>query len=71
MENFTIGVLLFLAGAFSTYCAAMDYDWYMDSRKARFLVTLVGRPMARLFYMVLGIVVMVAGILGGLGFFAS
>ena len=57
-----IGFLLFAAGAFCIVGAAMDWDWFMNSRKAQLFVTLFGRNGARVCYYVLGAVIIVLGL---------
>ena len=44
-----------LAGLFTIVCAAGDYDWFMNHRKARLFVGIFGRNGARAFYVVLGV----------------
>ncbi|MDR2006197.1 MAG: immunity 17 family protein [Acidaminococcales bacterium] len=56
------GALLMLAGGFSAFCAFKDYDWFMESRKARLLVKIFGRKVVRAFYVALG-----AALIGGGG----
>jgi hypothetical protein len=55
------GLSFMLAGVFSAFCAAKDYAWFMESRKARQLAGIFGRKAARIFYIVLGV------LLGGYG----
>lgn len=57
------GIALLAAGIFCVFCAAKDYDWFMESRKARPLVTLLKRKGARIFYILLGALITVAGAL--------
>ena len=61
MRNVFAGVVGILVGAFSTWCAFQDYNWFMNSRKARFMVWVFGRKNVRAFYIVLGVVLMLAG----------
>jgi len=49
------GVFAIGAGAFSVICAAADFDWFMNNRKAAFFVAMFGRNGARVFYVVLGL----------------
>ena len=59
---------LFLLGAacgiFCIVCAAMDWDWFMNSRKARFMCNLLGRNGARIFYAILGAIITTLGVAG-------
>lgn len=57
------GLLLVAAGIFSICGAAFDWDFFMNSRKARFFVSMFGRTIARVFYCVLGLVITVLGCL--------
>ena len=52
-----------LGGIFAFFCAYKDYDWFMNSRKARVFVKLLGRNGARIFYMSLGVFIIVIGLL--------
>ncbi len=62
-----VGLIFVAAGAFSICGAALDWDWFINSRKARFFVTTFGRTGARVFYAILGLVVVVLGLLITLG----
>ena len=55
-----IGVL---AGGFSIFCAVKDYDFFMNSSKAWLFVKLFGRNGARIFYIILGAVIICCGLL--------
>lgn len=61
------GLFLMAAGIFSIAGAALDWDWFITSRKARLFVSLFGRDGARIFYGLLGTVVTVIGLLITLG----
>jgi hypothetical protein len=54
-------VLLVGVGAFTVAGAIADWDWFMESTRARGFVRLFGRQGARVFYLVLGLLI------GGLG----
>ena len=56
--------LFLLAGCFSTLCALMNWDWFFKSPNAQFIVKPLGRTYARLFYGIVGIVLLTIGILG-------
>jgi hypothetical protein len=43
------------AGLFAMAGGILDWDWFMENRRARLVVGLVGRAGARLFYIVLGV----------------
>ncbi len=52
-----------LGGIFAFFCAYKDYDWFMNSSKASWIVKLFGRNGARIFYMGLGVFIIVIGLL--------
>ncbi|MCQ3931630.1 MAG: hypothetical protein DPW16_14325 [Chloroflexi bacterium] len=67
-NNLLTFLLLFGAGAFTIVGAVMDWNWFMNSRRARFFVAIFGRMGARIFYVLLGLFIIgMAGIiyLGG------
>ncbi len=55
-------IIIFLAGLFSVFCAAKDYDWFMNNSKAWLFVKLFGRNGARVFYILLGLVLIGASL---------
>ena len=55
------GFFVILAGVFSTFCAYRNYDWFMKSSKAWLFVKLFGRDGARIFYMILGVLLIFGG----------
>jgi len=61
------GLILMAAGVFSIAGAALDWDFFINSRKARLFVSLFGRNGARIFYGLLGTVITVIGLLITLG----
>ena len=62
MEYFFIAI-----GVFSLSGAIFNWDWYMNSRRARLLVKLITRTGARVFYAALGLFLIGLGALGLLG----
>ena len=62
MFQYGLALLVLAGGLFSTVCAAKDYDWFMESRKAKRLTGIIGRQAARIFYMFLGACMALAGI---------
>ena len=62
-----VGLILVAAGLFSICGAAFDWDFFINSRKARFFVSILGRTGARIFYAILGLVIVVLGALITLG----
>ncbi len=57
-----ISLFLVLSGFFSIFCAAKDYDWFINSSKARIFVNMFGRKGARIFYIILGCFVIAGGV---------
>ncbi len=57
--------LLGLAGAFAIAGAVFDWDFFMENRKAALWVRLFGRNGARVFYVILGLVIIVLAIVVG------
>lgn len=51
----SVGILAICGGLF-------DWDWYMELPRARFWVNLFGRGVARLFFIVLGVLLCGGGI---------
>ena len=56
------GILLVVVGLFAIVCACCDFDWFMNNYRARFFVEVLGRRGARVFYVVLGCVFLVIGL---------
>ncbi len=54
-----------LIGGFTFFCAFQDYDWFMNNRKAALLVMILGRSVARIFYMLLGLAFIGGGLFLG------
>ena len=62
-----IGILLGLAGLYTLAGAITNWDWFMESRKASRWVKLIGRNNARIFYIILGTLLFILGVLFALG----
>ena len=58
-----VGLILVAAGIFSICGAAFDWDWFINSYKARIFVAIFGRTGARIFYGILGTAIVVIGAL--------
>lgn len=56
------GILFVLAGLFSILCAIKDWDFFMNNRKALIWVKFFGRNGARVFYVILGLVIALIGL---------
>lgn len=70
-KGLIMGLLFAAGGIFSICGAALNWDWFLESRKARFFVNVFGRNGARVIYAVLGAVLVVVGILMALGIVSS
>ena len=66
-----MGWLFVAIGAFAICGAVLDGDWFMNNRRARLFVRLLGRNGARLFYTLLGSCLLVLGLLLALGIIES
>jgi immunity protein 17 of polymorphic toxin system len=51
----------YAAGAFVIVAAILDWDWFFRDWRARFFVNIFGRNGARVFYGVLGLVILFLG----------
>ena len=57
------GLLFVFGGLFSIVGAVMDWEWFMNHHKARFISSIFGRSGARIFYVILGLAIIVVGAL--------
>lgn len=62
-----IGWLIVAGGVFGICGAVFDWEWFMNHRKAQALIRLFGRNGTRIFYVILGIALVVLGILLAMG----
>ena len=62
-----LGLLIVAGGLFSICGAAFDWDFFINSRKARLFVAMFGRNGARIFYVCLGLFLVVLGALLTMG----
>ena len=67
-RSLLLGLVFVFAGLFTFAGAFFDWDWYMNHRKARFMVKILGRTGARFFYGIFGGIIAVFGILVTFGF---
>jgi small neutral amino acid transporter SnatA (MarC family) len=56
------GLIFVLIGGLAVAAAALDWEWFMGSSKARFMTSLLGRQGARLFYVLLGVALLAMGV---------
>jgi hypothetical protein len=61
------GLLVVACGAFTVCGAANDWEWFMNHHKARLWLAMFGRTGTRIFYGILGSVLVVMGVLIALG----
>ena len=64
-------LLLVLAGLFAMAGGVFDWEWFMNNRKAQALVNWLGRGVARVFYVILGLAIAILGLLITFGVVAS
>jgi len=57
-------VIFILMGAFSLVAAVFNFNWYFESEGVMMFVRRFGRKGARIFYAVLGVVLIAGGIIG-------
>jgi hypothetical protein len=63
-----IGLALIIdGGSFSIAGAYFNWDWFMNSRKARPIVAIFGRAGARIFYALIGVALTMLGLLFAIG----
>ncbi len=60
-------LFLIIGGIFSFLGAWQQWDWFMNDHKAKFISMFLGKTGARIFYILIGIALTVAGTLGLLG----
>ena len=58
-----LGPVILFFGLLCIVSAIFDWDWFMNHHKAQFVCTKLGRNRARVFYVILGVVLFVLGIL--------
>ena len=52
-----------LIGLFSIAAGILNWDWFMENSRARFFVRIFGRSGARIFYVALGVFIIVVSFL--------
>lgn len=57
------GFIFIAIGIFSFCAGIFNWDWFMNARRVRFVVKILTRGGARIFYCLIGIAVIVFGIL--------
>lgn len=61
-ENLILQIFIFGAGIFSIVSSIFNFDFYFESRKASFFVSIFGRNGARVFYGMLGLFLIILGV---------
>jgi small neutral amino acid transporter SnatA (MarC family) len=56
-----MALFAFMSGIFVIAAALLDWDWFFRDYRAKFFVDIFGRNGARLFYCILGIVLLALG----------
>ena len=64
-------LLLVLAGLFAMAGGVFDWEWFMNNSKAQAFVNWLGRGGARVFYIILGLAIVILGLLITFGVVAS
>ena len=58
-----MGLFLVAGGLFSILGGILNWEWFMNHHKARFMCAILGREGARAFYVLLGGIIAVIGAL--------
>ena len=64
-------LLIIAAGLLTMFSGIMNWDWFINRRRSTFLVALLGRTGARLFFILLGMIVTSIGLLLATGVLTS
>ena len=62
MSQYIIQGIFALTGLVSLLAALLDWDWFFTARNTQFIVQNVGRRQARLFYGVLGVLLIATAV---------
>jgi len=62
-----VGLILAAAGVFAICGAVFDWSFFIDNYRAKFLLFALGRKGTRIFYVCLGLFVLIGGVLMALG----
>ena len=55
-------ILIILAGVFAILASAFDWDFFFENRRAKIFIKIFGRQGSRIFYSIIGLVVIFIGI---------
>jgi small neutral amino acid transporter SnatA (MarC family) len=61
MDNIISLIIAFGGGLFSIAASLLNWDFFFDSRKASFMIKILGRNGARIFYGLLGLFLLFMG----------
>jgi hypothetical protein len=61
--NLLMALFFVLAGIFTMCGGLFNWNWFVLSRRARLIVRILGRGGARIFYVVVGVVFLVVGLI--------
>ena len=62
MSHYIIQGIFALTGIISLLAALLDWEWFFTARNSQFIVQNVGRRQARLFYGVLGVLLIATAV---------
>ena len=68
MKNILPSILFFCVALFSLLASVFNWGFFFNSRKSRFIVEILGRNGARIFYGILGICLIGVSFAGMLGY---
>ena len=60
-DDVPLAIMAWVAGTFTIVAAIADWEWFFSHPKARFFVDRFGRSGARVFYVILGLMLVVLG----------
>jgi small neutral amino acid transporter SnatA (MarC family) len=63
VKNLIVGILVILSGLFSLISSIKNWNFFFENTRARFIVRILGRTGARIFYGILGSALVLMGIL--------
>jgi len=66
-NDWIFGVVFIVIGLFSLIASIKDWNFFFGSLKTRFLISIIGRNGTRIFFGILGSIIIVVGVLSLLG----
>ncbi|WP_072697110.1 Imm17 family immunity protein [Desulfovibrio litoralis] len=55
-------LVLIAIGLFTVWCSIKEYDFFMNDRRAKFMIKILGRKGTRIFYIIFGSVFLLVGV---------